>query len=310
MTDTVSTENSLNLPCYYKTIASLSDKNYCDALLKAIDDRMLASPGNDTLMLEKSEIFRRLGLLEQSAEALTKVDDESDKTIRVRRLINSLQPGVSLGGAGEANNEFMPAPFLRYQRCFDNDILARLLRYASDRQICFKQAGIGQKKAVDLNKRKTLSLEDLGEFTNIFRQRVMEDLPGVAQRFDVDPFTPSKIELKITNHMDGDFFNIHKDDGCPGVDSDERIISFVYYFYASPKAFSGGDLLLFDTNKVTSSYKNYLFTRILCENNTLVYFPSEYFHCVDVVNLSSNDFAKGRFAVTGHIRRSVNKEQG
>jgi len=63
---------------------------------------------------------------------------------------------------------------------------------------------------------------------------------------------PVSLELKLTAHGDGAYFRPHIDmsigpDRQPlgATPGEDRLLSAVYYFYAEPKAFSGGQLRLY-----------------------------------------------------------------
>ena len=51
--------------------------------------------------------------------------------------------------------------------------------------------------------------------------------------------------MQLTAHNDGCYYKIHNDAGSEKTAN--REISYVYYFYQEPKAFSGGELKIYDT---------------------------------------------------------------
>lgn len=299
----IDTPSCTTVPEYYKVITKLSDPQYCNQLLEIIDHKISQTEQKTDLLLEKAEIYRRLGQIEESISTLKILKEQSPTNPQVKRLLNALEPME--GTKTTTSKIFTPTPFIQLKHCFGEETIDGLLQYVDKNKNAFKQAGIGTNGTIDPNKRKTLYLENLGKFHGIFQKQIEKDYANVAKRFGISAFSPSRIEYKITNHSDNHFFNVHRDDGFPGNQSDQRVISFVFYFYLNPKHFTGGDLLFFDTDSSESRYRNYLFTRILCERNCLTYFPSKYFHCVDVVNQKSDNFLNGRFAVTGHIRRNL-----
>jgi Rps23 Pro-64 3,4-dihydroxylase Tpa1-like proline 4-hydroxylase len=75
----------------------------------------------------------------------------------------------------------------------------------------------------------------------------------------------------------------------------------VYYFYQEPKAFSGGELKIYDS-KIEDNY--YVpadsFHIIKPNNNKIVFFFSHYMHEVLAVKCPSGNFTDSRF--TGWIR--------
>jgi Rps23 Pro-64 3,4-dihydroxylase Tpa1-like proline 4-hydroxylase len=58
-------------------------------------------------------------------------------------------------------------------------------------------------------------------------------------------FRLGKVERQLTAHGSGGFFAPHVDTGHPIAAN--RRISCVYYFYANPRRFTGGELRVYDT---------------------------------------------------------------
>lgn len=80
-------------------------------------------------------------------------------------------------------------------------------------------------------------------------------LPQVIPKLAVNFDKLGNSELQLTLHVKGDFFRVHRGSSDnPKSLLNSRKITFVYYFYRQPKQFTGGDLLLFDTNKVENTY--------------------------------------------------------
>ncbi|HEY9301476.1 MAG TPA: 2OG-Fe(II) oxygenase, partial [Phormidium sp.] len=76
------------------------------------------------------------------------------------------------------------------------------------------------------------------------------------------------------------------------------------YFYREPKPFSGGELLIYDTQIFNSSYyKADSFQAIEPRNNSIVFFPSQCYHEVLPVTCVSQAFADSRFTINGWVRR-------
>ena len=88
---------------------------------------------------------------------------------------------------------------------------------------------------------------------------VAEILPSVIKRLQVTTFEVDKIEVKLRVYLDGHFFRLHMD--CPAnSENANRKVSYVYFFHRQPRAYTGGGLLLFDTdvenNKFTTGTFN------------------------------------------------------
>ncbi len=74
-----------------------------------------------------------------------------------------------------------------------------------------------------------------------------------------------------------------------------------------PKAFSGGELLLYNSKIENNLYVNAeSFTKIEPRNNSIVFFLSRCMHEVLPVNCKSKAFADSRFTINGWVRRAIN----
>ena len=132
-----------------------------------------------------------------------------------------------------------------------------------------------------------------------FRQRINEVLPNVIQRLGHPSFEVEFVEVKIRAYRDGDFFEVHQDTSP----RNGREISYVYFFHREPRPYTGGDLLLLDTHVEENTYIEANFTRIIPQNNAVVFFPSRYYHTAVPVSCPSRNFGDSRFVINGHIQR-------
>jgi hypothetical protein len=98
---------------------------------------------------------------------------------------------------------------------------------------------------------------------------------------------------------------VHQDNSSvEPVDITLREISYVYYFHSEPKAFTGGQLKLYNSeNGAVQSSKKRTAKTITPRQNTLVLFPSSYDHEVLPVRCPSRKFVNSRFTVNGWIIR-------
>ena len=120
----------------------------------------------------------------------------------------------------------------------------------------------------------------------------------VGSRDDMNKY---RVELEVTAHRGGDFFVPHRDNGYAR--SDSRLVSFAYYFHREPKGFAGGELLLYDTCVAMHNYRAAVFSRIEPVNNSLVFFPSDYYHEILPVCAKGNAFENARFTVNSWLHR-------
>jgi SM-20-related protein len=110
----------------------------------------------------------------------------------------------------------------------------------------------------------------------------------------VPPFVPEQIELELAAHRDGGFYRTHIDTHTgPAQEGDgrDRMLTMVYYFHRTPRAFSGGEIALYPFVPGGDP--------VLIEpaDNRLVAFPSLALHEVRPVACPGDDWADARFAV-------------
>jgi Rps23 Pro-64 3,4-dihydroxylase Tpa1-like proline 4-hydroxylase len=192
---------------------------------------------------------------------------------------------------------------------FDEFLVAQewagLLQYTLKRGEEFTQAGVldaGGASRTDDDYRRSQVLYELDHCQNLFVDRIVSYLPHVLARLHQPPFPISRFEVQLTAINDGQFFKKHKDDDSDSVHT--RAITFVYYFFREPKAFSGGALRLYDTeldrhgNVSAGSHQT-----IHPVQNQIVFFPSDCLHEVLPVGCSSHEFADSRFTVNGWVHR-------
>src|SRR4051794_28419462 len=163
----------------------------------------------------------------------------------------------------------------------------------------------GPDSASDPSYRKSLVLYNLGEYTSIIKDRLLNLLPTALTTFERETFPISHLDIQLTASNHGDFFKVHQDNSSEDpVDIHRREISFVYYFHTEPKSFTGGQLKLYnsDNGEVQQSKKQTAQT-ITPRQNTLVLFPSSYDHEVLPVRCPSRKFVSSRFTVNGWIIR-------
>ncbi len=160
----------------------------------------------------------------------------------------------------------------------------------------------GPEANADLSYRKSMVLYNLGEYTSMIHDRLLALLPEVLAAFKHETFPIAHLDIQLTASNDGDFFKVHQDNSSEEITG--REISFVYYFHSEPKAFTGGQLKLYNSQDgaVQQSKKRTAQT-ITPRQNTLVLFPSSYDHEVLPVRCQSRKFVDSRFTVNGWIVR-------
>ena len=187
--------------------------------------------------------------------------------------------------------------------------LQGLTRYVFEHEPEFTPSTVipheGPESASDTSYRKSMVLYDLGEYTSLIQDRLYALLPEVLAAFERKAFPVSHFDIQVTASNDGDFFKVHQDNSSvEPLDIPRREISYVYYFHSEPKAFTGGQLKLYNSQngEVQHSKKRSAET-ITPRQNTVVLFPSGYDHEVLPVRCPSRKFINSRFTVNGWIIR-------
>ena len=152
------------------------------------------------------------------------------------------------------------------------------------------------------NYRESVVLYNFPEFSSLLEQRIREAFPDVLSKLGLPFFTIGDIEAQLTAHNDGNFYKVHNDSGSP--DTATRELTYVYYFYREPKAFSGGEPIIYDS-KIKNNYyvQADTFKTVEPRNNSIVFFLSRYMHEVSPIRCPSRRFTDSRFTINGWIRR-------
>jgi Rps23 Pro-64 3,4-dihydroxylase Tpa1-like proline 4-hydroxylase len=140
-------------------------------------------------------------------------------------------------------------------------------------------------------KSKVIYHNEFERFRQKMEQAVRRRLPEVLSHLKVDAFDIEGLEIQLTSHNDGEYYKWHTDNSSP--DTANRIITFVYYFHSLPKAFSGGELVIYHRDK---SYV------IEPANDSIVFFHSGRRHEVKPVDCPTKLFEHGRFTLNGWVR--------
>ncbi|MEG3851052.1 2OG-Fe(II) oxygenase [Microcoleus sp. herbarium19] len=151
--------------------------------------------------------------------------------------------------------------------------------------------------------RRSMVLHSFPEFSELMVNRIKGILPDVLQKLNIPSFPLGEIEAQLTMHNDNNFYKVHNDSGSP--DTATRFFTYVYYFNREPKAFSGGELQIYDSKIENNFYvADKTFRTVEPRNNSIVFFLSRYMHEVLRVNCPSKAFADSRFTINGWVRKA------
>jgi Rps23 Pro-64 3,4-dihydroxylase Tpa1-like proline 4-hydroxylase len=196
--------------------------------------------------------------------------------------------------------KFMKAS-VQIDNFIEPEIHDRLLKFVRDSQAQFTPSEIGIDNTALTIHRRSLVLESFPEFEKIFNQKIAAILPDIFSKLGLPDFPIERLETQLTAHNDGDYYRVHNDSGT--TESSDRILTYVYYFGREPKAFSGGELRIYETDLNTQIHYADSFQTIEPRNNSIVFFPSAYMHEVLKIHCPSQAFADSRFTMNGWVWR-------
>ena len=131
-------------------------------------------------------------------------------------------------------------------------------------------------------------------------RRVRSLTPDVLPELRVQPITVGVVEAQVTASIDGSFFGVHTDADRQKVP--KRYLTYVYYFNRQPKAFSGGELRVYDDVLRNGKLaRGETFQLIEPLHNRLVLFWARTMHEVMPVRVPSGAFGDARFTVNGWV---------
>ena len=180
-----------------------------------------------------------------------------------------------------------------------------LLAWTLTQESRFTPAGIAG-KTVDNSIRRCERLNDLGPFAPLFTNLLTSSYHAWLTTLDAGNFDQTSVELQIAAYGDGAHFAFHTDTGSGTSHAPtRRMLTAIYYFYSSPKLFTGGDLRLYNLRTQPGPDSDPTdFITIAPEHNTLLVFPSELGHEVTPIIQTTGNFADFRFVVNCWLHRN------
>jgi len=289
----------------YQKLAQLGNPQLNFGLLASLDKKLHKKPNELGLLTLQLELFKKAGLLDEAFVSQQRIDalsgkSTSDKITKAALSISSTIKYFNLSDI--KSNDFTPAPLVVIDNFLSSNLVPELLSHTIEHEKKFRMANVGSNNPEYISDRRlTHVCFEMGAFKAYFLDYIIDNLIHFKTLLNIPDFNLDKIEIKITNHLNGGFFQPHADNKAMFGDS-KRVVSWLYYFHQNPKAFEGGELLAFDSNIDLQEYNAYKFTKIDPINNRLVVFPSCFYHAVTPTLLADNQFSNGRMAVAGHIR--------
>lgn len=159
----------------------------------------------------------------------------------------------------------------------------------------------GNRPVVNERLRRSRTLDDLGPFRAVFEEKLKEVIAPVLARLKLPGFPLGNFEIQITASGDGDFYRMHRDGGSDST----RELSFVYFFHREPRRFSGGELRIFQSDRVDDKIVPTDRSQMLSpRQDAIVFFPSRSEHEILPVRVPTGAFGDSRFTVNGWVHRS------
>jgi Rps23 Pro-64 3,4-dihydroxylase Tpa1-like proline 4-hydroxylase len=199
----------------------------------------------------------------------------------------------------QASSEILPSHFVQVENFLSATELEELFHFVIQKENDFLPTS---NSVNDLDYRRSMFLPTFAPFSELMIERVKAILPQLISHLQIPPFQIDYVEAQLTAHNHGNYYKVHNDNGSP--DSATRELTYVYYFNRSPKAFSGGELTIYDSKIENNFYvAAESFKTVQPINNSIVFFPSRYMHEVLPVSCPSQAFADSRFTINGWVRK-------
>lgn len=283
-------------------VRASSNKQFNEKIIRALKEKIASSP-QAHLYQTLVNTYRKSGQLELAAKASGEWLKLSPTDIKAKYLRDILNNTQYLANP-HRTDEIQPAPYSIFSNFLSTEERNHFWQLAQNNKDRFNDAGIGlgEKNVIDESKRVTqvlqLNKDDKILFLNHLKPVVLKSL----ERFKIHNNGIKSIEVKLTAHDEGGFFEIHQD-GFEVVGNGHRHLSWIYYFHKTPKRYKGGELVIFDSTCQPEEHR-YMpseFTRYIPKDNELIIFPSWFHHGVTHVRKQIGDFSASRFAVAGHV---------
>jgi SM-20-related protein len=174
------------------------------------------------------------------------------------------------------------------------DMVKQLLAHADTNRAAFTPTGLGDGR-IDPEVRVSLLLRDFGPLRDFLVPRFGAVMDQAQADLRLSPFELERLELELVAHGNGAFYRRHIDTRTgESEQTTERVLSGVFYFYAPPKAYDGGELRL---HSVLPPEQGGHYLDIVPEQDMLLLFPSWAPHEVRPITCPSGEFMNSRFAI-------------
>jgi Rps23 Pro-64 3,4-dihydroxylase Tpa1-like proline 4-hydroxylase len=263
--------------------------------------RLLSDPENVSLLWQFAENSRQQGQLDIAKHyslQVLKLQPDHQPALHLYNILHEIKSSTFL-----ADNQ--PVPFIRRMNFLhwpqQKELWAHSQKHRSDfapSNVIFGPSDTRKSEVVNPSRK----------IRSWFIPKILDLVQKKSDFLHLSNLEVGKNELQFTRHGNHHYFEVHNDATYPGETKKSaalekaklRQVSFIYYFHTIPRQFKGGDLLLFDTDIENNSW-HFKHTRISPTHNSLVLFPSQFYHQVTPVHLEPDEFMHGRFTLNGWI---------
>lgn len=269
-----------------------------------LEQRLQQQPQDIYLWFKLGDAYRGLGKLNQAHDAFQQAMNYGHEPVLSQYLIKLCEQDLSAPLTQPKSNN-IPVPFIRRFDLFTEAELAIAWQVLNEHANHFKTSSVGIGEIRETTRRSMLiGGKKFESLRQLFLERIEPTLSQAFDWFGIVPPIKKNYTVQMTTHSDGDFYRTHKDTGP----NHPRVLSYIYYFHKQPKAFTGGELQLFDTD-TKNDCASTTFTTIEPAHNSLIVFPSEYYHQVCTVNLPSANRLLARHTLNGWLVKNNKNER-
>ena len=260
---------------------------------------LAAGVRNGQVLWRLGDIHRMQGNLDTARDLYQRLSESGPGRRNAARL-SALLDGRGLPEAPPHGTH--PAPFVRMKDFLTAQECDRLFALALARPERFGAARVVHEGGGRVKPQARITLEAEPRARRDVRlwllPRIEQVIPEILTRLRLEDPGRYRITMNLRVYPAGGFYTIH----CDNRDEPfrDRVLSFICFFHPEPRRFSGGDLLLYDSNQ-RGGHPVPAFSRIEPFRGGIVFFMCEGWHQVTPVECDSDDFGAGRFVLSGHV---------
>ena len=289
-------ETALHTTALYDQAASLLEK------------KLITDPNNTQLLRLLVDNSRQRGQLQAAkvyCERLLCLEPDHTHARYLHTILHEKPLDIQ-------SDNMLPAPFIRREGILNSIEQQTVWRCIAQQYNNFKPSEVIAGSNKNIRRSQLITAKKKTELHVIKSWLIPKVKAAISDKlacFSMPHMVFGKTELQLTLHGDKDYLKTHTDVlksqpiGASAYQYEKiksRKISFVYYLHSLPKRFTGGELLLFDTHLMHDTY-NPQHTRIAPQHNSLVLFPSQFYHQVTPVTCTADPLQHGRFTLNGWL---------